>query len=134
MLCPDADGDAMADAWEIEQFGDTKTAAIGTDYDGDGQTDAAEYVAGTSPGKSSSWIRVTQIHVNAATTQVDITFANTTASRRYRIETAVDLREPWEDSGLGVFEPDPGDTTTRIVEVKPASARFFRIVALRPLL
>jgi hypothetical protein len=133
IACPDADGDAMADAWEFENFGDTATAGIGTDYDGDGQTDAAEYVAGTNPGKNSDWLRIIEHSVNAATTQMDIRFASTTPARRYRIETRTDLAEMWKDSGLGTFEPDGGGVTSRSIIVEAARARFVRVVGLKPL-
>ena len=37
MFGVDSDGDAISDAWELEQFGTLITAGIGTDQDGDGR-------------------------------------------------------------------------------------------------
>jgi hypothetical protein len=44
----DADGDGMADAWELEHFGTLARDGAG-DYDHDGVSDLAEYLAGTDP-------------------------------------------------------------------------------------
>ena len=42
----DVDNDGIADAWEIEHFGDTVTANHISDYDKDGYTDLQEYLNG----------------------------------------------------------------------------------------
>ncbi|WP_300668612.1 thrombospondin type 3 repeat-containing protein [Desulfoluna sp.] len=46
----DRDGDGMDDAWEIAHFGNTTTAGIDTDSDGDGICDRDEYQNGSNPG------------------------------------------------------------------------------------
>ncbi|ESQ16056.1 MAG: hypothetical protein N838_06905, partial [Thiohalocapsa sp. PB-PSB1] len=43
----DADGDGIADEWELANFGDLLTAGIGTDYDGDGLLDSEEFEHGS---------------------------------------------------------------------------------------
>ncbi len=45
---PDSDGDGLADAWEMQNFGTLGRDGTG-DFDGDGATDAQEYAAGTDP-------------------------------------------------------------------------------------
>ncbi|MBN1676292.1 MAG: SUMF1/EgtB/PvdO family nonheme iron enzyme, partial [Kiritimatiellae bacterium] len=45
----DSDGDGMDDTWEIAEFGDTGTAGLRTDFDGDGLLDPLEYEQGTDP-------------------------------------------------------------------------------------
>lgn len=47
-LAADADGDGMADDWEILHFGDLGRDGSG-DFDGDGPTDLEEYLEGTNP-------------------------------------------------------------------------------------
>lgn len=49
----DSDADHLADAWEMEHFGDLSRDGSG-DADGDGYTDAQEYEAGTDPNNDAS--------------------------------------------------------------------------------
>ena len=53
----DTDHDGLADDWEIAYFGSLDRDGTG-DFDGDGVSDAAEYVAGTSPTNGESILRV----------------------------------------------------------------------------
>src|SRR5205823_11864599 len=52
----DADGDGMADDWELAYFGDLSRDGA-ADFDGDGSTDLAEFRAGTNPADNSSVFR-----------------------------------------------------------------------------
>ncbi|HMP76243.1 MAG TPA: S8 family serine peptidase [Kiritimatiellia bacterium] len=55
---PDADGDGIPDAYEIELFGSTTNIGIGTDWDNDGFLDVDEYRAGTSPTNPASLLQL----------------------------------------------------------------------------
>src|SRR5207249_3353675 len=44
----DSDGDGLPDDWEMAYFGDLTRDGTG-DFDGDGQSDLAEFRAGTNP-------------------------------------------------------------------------------------
>jgi hypothetical protein len=57
------------------------------------------------------------------------------AGRLYSIEVNTDLTMPlnWTDSGLGMFAPDQGTSTTRNVTQASATKRFFRVQTMRPL-
>ncbi|MBN2704793.1 MAG: hypothetical protein JXR23_11350 [Pontiellaceae bacterium] len=50
----DGDGDGIPDWWEEEFFGGTGGADETSDSDGDGQSDLAEFIAGTNPTNSGS--------------------------------------------------------------------------------
>lgn len=51
---PDSDGDGLLDSWEITYFGNL--ARDGSlDFDGDGATDLAEFLAGSNPTLATSW-------------------------------------------------------------------------------
>ncbi|MGD9875034.1 MAG: lamin tail domain-containing protein [Kiritimatiellia bacterium] len=54
----DADADGMDDSWEIANFGNTTTAGIGTDYDGDLFFDTDEFGAGTQPTNILSLLKI----------------------------------------------------------------------------
>jgi hypothetical protein len=50
----DLDADGMPDWWEELHFGGIGVAGLSTDYDGDGQSDHDEYVAGMDPKHAAS--------------------------------------------------------------------------------
>jgi hypothetical protein len=53
---PDLDRDNMYDGWETLHFGSTDVSDGTTDYDGDGFTDAEEFLAGTQPTNNLSYL------------------------------------------------------------------------------
>ena len=86
----DGDGDGMADAWEIANFGNT-TNTPSSDPDGDGLTTLEEYVSGTLPNSDASGLRITNINPSAASTVVawpSVSYAT------YRIESTTNLLSP----------------------------------------
>ena len=131
----DTDGDGIADAWELQHFGNLTTANATSDFDGDGQSDLREYLDGTDPMLPGDSLRVTQLDetISGGTLMLALTFATTTA-RLYEIEGTHDLVNPsWTDAGLGTFSPDGGTQTTRQISVSTTDVnapRFFRIRAL----
>ena len=131
-----SDADNISDAWEMQKFGNLSLAAIGTDKDGDGQSDAAEYAADTNPNSAADFLRVISHTYNGGMTQVTLQFATTRPTRLYRIETSTTLLSTgpgaWATVG-SYFFADPGTTTTKIVTFATINARFFRAVADKPL-
>ena len=122
----DTDGDGILDDWETFHFGGLNTAGIGTDIDMDGQSDASEAVSGTDPNNPNSLFRIiTHTYANDIT---DITITFTSApERQYRLEYIDDLNNPWNESSLGTFDPDAGDTTTKTFTVNSSSRQFVRV-------
>ena len=60
----DVDGDGLPDDWELAVFGNLSTAGANTDSDGDGQSDLAEYIAGTSPLDGAKYFQSSITRIN----------------------------------------------------------------------
>lgn len=130
----DSDGDGLPDDWEISHAGNTSTLEGTGDADHDGQSDLAEYLADTDPLDPSSVLRITLFQASASGTSDLITW-NSQPSRQYRIlkRTALTGAFPWSDVGVGLINPDPGSSTTRLLSDSPSVHRFFQIEAIDPL-
>ena len=57
----DTDGDGLPDGWEADYFASSVAAVAGYDFDGDGQSNIEEYIAGTNPTNAASLFKVTQV-------------------------------------------------------------------------
>jgi hypothetical protein len=133
----DTDRDAISDHWEIAWFGGLGVAAGGTDFDGDGHSDYAEYVADTGPADAGDFLRITAFAFDAGVSPMgaEISFSSR-PSRLYRVEFTNDLGlspEGWQDSGFGAFSPDAGGETTRSFVTVAGARVFVRVRAERPL-
>ena len=132
----DTDADGLADAFEYENFSDLATGSDTTDLDGDGQSDLSEALDGTDPRDPDDSLRIVEstLFTDAVTDAMTLTFSTNT-TRLYRIEQSEDLTlgGGWIDSGLGDFLAD--DLATARTVASPAGPRrFYRVLALRPLL
>jgi hypothetical protein len=110
---------------------------LGHDFDNDGHSDLAEYLAMTNPLSPASFFKVTQVNpLTPGGTTTALTWTSS-RTRLYRIETSVDLGQTdnWEKSPLDpvTFTPDEGATTTRNTQNPAADKRFFRVQSIIPL-
>jgi spore coat protein CotH len=112
----DGDADGLPDAWEIQYFGDTAAMGAADDPDGDGSSNADEYVAGTDPLNASDAPRLA-IAIETGTAVVQFMTITTDAEdlaygglqRYYTLESSLALSgpgavwsvEPEMDSMLG---------------------------------
>jgi hypothetical protein len=136
---PDTDGDGLPDDWERTYAGDLAMLADGlADNDGDGHSNAEEYLADTDPLNADSYLHITLSDFGAGGSPVTLTWASR-PTRVYRLlkvnafGPSKDPPFPWMDAGLGVICPDPGPTTTRSLLDPAASMQFFEIQAGKPL-
>jgi len=133
VMAPDTDRDGAEDQWELTYFPTLDVVGVGTDYDGDGQPDTAEAIAGTDPTDNTSFLHIVSYSLNEGLTEVTVVFTSV-PGLIYRIEYGSFLSDDWIDSGFGLFSPDAGDTTTRTFSFTANSRQFFRVTTVKPLL
>lgn len=120
----DSDNDGLSDAWENQFFGNLARDGTG-DFDNDGMSDLAEFLAGTLPGDPASALRLSRavLHGMASTT------IRWTAipGKRYRVQFRHAL-------GAGGWNDLPGDVVAdgaTAVKVDTFSAgepeRYYRV-------
>ena len=97
----DSDHDGLDDDWEVAFFGDLSRSGAG-DFDGDGYTDAQEFVAGTDPKNNGSVLRA--MTVSGINSGVVTILWNSVPGKTYRIQFKDDLKSTgWNDlAGLVV--------------------------------
>ena len=125
-LITDSDGDLMDDAFETTHFTSLSRDGSG-DFDDDGQSDLAEFLAGTNPTDPESLLRLTG--GGGTADAVTITWA-ATAGKRYRVQYKEDVSNPaWFDLGGDVtatgISASKTDTTAAA-----SSKRFYRVILL----
>jgi len=132
----DSNGNGIPDEWELTYFGALLAPGAQNNQgsNGNGMTILQDYQAGISPLIPNNGLRITAYSTNSGGTSSLITFTSTTA-RLYTIEVNTDLTLPlnWTDSGLGIFAPDQGSSTTRNVTQASAATKFFRVKTTPPL-
>ena len=131
---PDSDADAIPDNWELQFSSSLATLNGAGDNDGDGLTNAQEYLSDTNPLDPSSSLRITSFVANTGGTANTIAFTSR-PTRLYEVHerTTLNPADPWADTGLGMISPDVGATTTRTFTDTPSPTRFFRVEAIKPL-
>ena len=120
----DNDGDGLPDNWETNYFGGP-SALANADTDGDGLSNAEEYVAGTDPTNASSYLKIDSIAANGGAT---LTFG-AMAGKSYTVQHAA------APGGLWTKLADvPARATPRIETVLDANYttnRFYRLATPR---
>jgi len=84
----DSDWDGMPDGWEVENGLDPLTPDASGDADADGQTNYAEYIAGTDPRDSSSVFSASKMSVETGTIALEW---NSAPGKVYRVWHSDDL-------------------------------------------
>lgn len=129
----DTDSDGIADAWEMQHFGNlTAAGGSNSDADKDGISDLAEYLAGSDPNDSSSALQIVDYRLDYPNKRNYVTFESV-PNRRYQIQKTENLNGAWTDAGLGIFGSDFGRTTERDFGFTTGSRLFLRVIAHKPL-
>ena len=123
--------DGLPVPWLLANFGTTNVNA-NADPDGDGMSNAQEYLAGTNPNDAASNLKITGGTFAPGGTNVTLAWSSV-LTRLYHIQESFNVASPaWYNSSLGLISPD-GSLTTRTFAESNAPIRFYRIQAVRPL-
>lgn len=127
-LAQDTDADGMPDVWEnAHGFNPNDPADATQDADNDGQTNLAEYLAGTDPRNAGSALRITAI--TRETNDIRVSWT-TAGSHNYLLQGGTNLV-----GGIGsnvsplISVPPGGSSTTNYLQTNGANlpARFYRV-------
>ncbi len=121
LVAADADGDAMNDDWEIAFFG-SMAAAPGDDADGDGFTNAQEFLAGTDPKAAADALRITDIQPGVALTFTSV------AGKSYNVEFRNNLLTGTWESLTNNITGTGGPLTVNDPDAPGQAQRFYRII------
>lgn len=121
----DADGDGMADAWELDTFG-TTTNQAGGDVDGDGTLNLDEYLAGTAANNPDQAVKIDALNRSGPDDRVTWFQAPYAA---YQLDTTTNLALPgqgWQPLGTRVSGGLPG-TVVWTNEAAADGQRHYRV-------
>jgi hypothetical protein len=119
----DSDGDGIDDSWEIAHFGNLSPTSL-SDSDGDGQSDYAEYLAGTDPRDAKSSLHISSVQ-RSSTNDITVQWPSVTG-RHYTLQTTGDLKNgPWLPAAINIPATPPSNSYTLRLN---APVAFLRVV------
>ena len=130
---PDADHDGLPDAWELAHATSLTVLSGGShDADGDGVSDADEYLADTDPLNPADSFRIVSLAVGQGTNTLAW---NSRPTRLYQVEAAESLKNgTWSDASGGLLGPQEVSPMRGILsEEGTVTSRFYRVRSVIPL-
>ena len=123
----DSDQDGLPDNWEMLHFGDLAEGAEG-DFDGDGNSNLNENLAGTDPADARSRFLIASARSAETPGSVTLTWSSV-PGKNYRIMRSYDLGAgSWQQVQTASAEPGPSQTTSASVALEAGRGEvFFRI-------
>ena len=128
VVMKDEDNDRMGDAWELQNgLSATDPADANRDDDGDGQTNAQEFLAGTDPRNKDSVLRIDRIEQTAEGTALSFVVQT---NRGYTLQFKESLnRGDWQTVAQVTGRSNEVVNVT-IIDPRPGSAeRLYRLAA-----
>jgi hypothetical protein len=117
----DTDADGLPDDWENTNFGNLNQTGSG-DFDGDGQSNASEFAAGTLPASGTSFLGITSSTQAGAV--ISLTF-NSVSGKNYVAQSSPDLTT-WTNIGSAVTASGASTTINGLPAGGPGKY-YFRI-------
>jgi hypothetical protein len=122
----DTNGDGLPDAWQLQYFNSITdpNAAPGADPDGDGFNNLQEYLTGTDPTNSGSYLRIDGIQI--AGNSISLEF-NAIAGKTYSIFYSIDLGS-WQRLSDVPAQSQTGPMVVNDPTAGSAPVRFYRLI------
>lgn len=120
LIHTDDDSDGIDDSWEKAYFSNLSTVNATSDNDLDGNTDAAEFQAGTHPADPGSNFR---LNIQDASTNFDLSWPSA-SGRTYSIQMTTDLGDSWTPLDSNITATPP--TNSRSITPSNSTA-FYQI-------
>ena len=120
----DTDGDGIPDPWETQYFGGGMAANLNDDSDGDGMSNWKEYVAGTDPTNSASYLKVDWQGLPGSAAVMFGEISNRTYTVQYKETLASPLWLKLQDV---VSQPIHRTEQIRDTNASP-TGRFYRLI------
>jgi hypothetical protein len=126
-------GDGLGDDWQVQHFGEgNPLAAPALDPDGDGQTNAFEFIAGLTPTDAASVFRLRLESVAAQPTHKRLIFRPRFPDRTYTVQARPSLLTgTFAPLGSSTFS-DSGDERTVTDQSAIGPAKFYRVEITKP--
>ena len=123
----DTNGDGLPDAWQIHYFGSisSPSARPDADPDHDGFSNLQEYLAGTDPTDSNSFLRLDSVEVGQTNSVISF---KAVAGKTYTVLSSSNLLSGW--SKLADVAAQLTNGVVTVPDTSPAlgTARFYRLV------
>lgn len=126
-------GDGLDDAWQWMWFaGDPTQGQPGDDGDGDGQDNAFEFLAGTTPIDGTSFLQTWIASEPNQPTVKQLFFKPWIAGRNYVWEWSSDLQQPWQQVEGDPVEPEPSGAARATDDMAIEARKFYRLQIALP--
>ena len=122
-------GDGLDDPWQWSFFANDPTnAQPGDDPDNDGQDNALEFLAGTTPLDSGSFLRIRIAPEPNQPTVRQLFFEPFRPDRTYRWEYSTTLQPPWRPVIGDPADPLPTGEARATDEAADETRKFYRLI------
>ncbi|MBI2927075.1 MAG: hypothetical protein HYY24_15375, partial [Verrucomicrobia bacterium] len=121
----DTDGDGLPDVWELSHALDAQRPDASEDPDGDGVTNAQEFLAGTDPRDARSQLRLLAAPASAGGVTLHFTAV---AGRSYSVQQRAEVDNgPWQT--VASFPAEAKDRLIEWTDSALPAQQFYRLVA-----
>lgn len=123
----DTNGDGLPDAWQIHYFDSISnpSARPGADPDHDGFNNLQEYLAGTDPTDSNSYLKLDSVEVGQTTSAISF---KAVAGKTYTVLSSSNLFSGWSKLADVAAQVTNGVVTVPDPSPTLGPARFYRLV------